>query len=468
MDVIEAIKSKQLFQDYFGELDSWANWLIVYKALFGMKLTEPELEIYRQCTGAVEQSFKKVKELWICAGRRSGKSRSAAFLSVWLALFCEWSKNISRGERPYIFIISPNRDQGQIIMNYVRELLDLNAMLRKQVKREFKESIELRNGITIAIKTASWRSTRGFSALACVLEECNFFRYELESAIRDKEIYRAVMPMLSTFKDSLCISISSPASPQGLMYEKFQKSWAKPGRVLCWRSPTILLNPKFDKDEIEQAYIDDPEAARSEYGAEWRTGVSSLFDPEKIRAVVDEGISVRPYVQDVEYRAFLDMSAGKSDSSCLGIAHYDSEENQVVLDVLLEREPPFRPRDVAQEFSATMENYGITSALADAFGGLWITDAFEEFGIRVEPAKMSKSDYYLNFLPIVNNGSCRLLDQERLINQLINLERRTRGGTTRDAVDVFAGHDDCSNVTSAACVLCTQDKDSRPLEILWV
>lgn len=468
MDVIEAITSKQLFRDYFGELDSWANWLIVYKALFGMKLTDPELEIYRQCTGAAEQSFEKVKELWICAGRRSGKSRSAAFLSVWLALFREWSKNISRGERPYIFVISPNRDQGQIIMGYVRELLDLNAMLRKQVKHEFKESIELRNGITIAIKTASWRSTRGFSALACVLEECNFFRYELESAIRDKEIYRAVMPMLSTFKDSLCISISSPASPQGLMYEKFQKNWAKPGRVLCWRSPTLLLNPKFDKDEIEQAYKDDPEGARSEYGAEWRTGVSSLFDPEKIQEVIDVGISVRPHVPDFEYQAFLDMSAGKSDSSALGIAHYDSEKEQAVLDVLLERRPPFRPREVAQEFSTAMENYGITSALADRFGGLWITEAFEEFGIRVEPAKMSKSDYYLNFLPIVNNGSCRLLDQERLINQLINLERRSRSGATRDAVDVFAGHDDLANVAAGACVLAAQGEGDGRKEILWL
>jgi hypothetical protein len=76
---------------------------------------------------------------------------------------------------------------------------------------------------------------------------------------------------------------------------------------------------------------------------------------------------------------------------------------------------------------------------------------------------MSKSDYYLAFLPVVNNGSCRLLDQERLVNQLINLERRVRSGA-RDAVDVFAGHDDCSNVAAGACVEAGSEK---PIPMIW-
>jgi len=454
MNIISAATDKNLFRDYFEPLESWQNWFVIYKALCGEKLSETEFEIYRQLTGATEQNFERVRELWICAGRRSGKSRSAAFLSVFLSLFFDWQKKVKRGDRPYFSIFSPNRDQGQIIMSYVLEHLSLNDLLKAQVEREYKESIELQNGLTIAIKTASWRSTRGFLARVVVLEECNFFRYELESAIRDKEIYRAVMPMLSTFQDSLLISISSPASPQGLMYEKFSKHWGKPGRVLCVRAPTLFLNPTFDRAEVEQAYLDDPEAARSEYGAEWRQGVSSLIDPERLQAVIDKAVIERPPVEGLEYHAFIDASSGRRDAFCLAISHVS--EGKVVLDVCREWRPPFAPRAICEAYSEVLKKFKIFSAYADAFAGEWVRQGFAEFGIQIEKARMTKSDYYLSFLPIVNNGDCRILDQERLINQLLNLERRTRGGMRRDQVDVFAGHDDCANVCAGAIVEASQ------------
>jgi len=459
INIIQAIEDKNLFRPYFDDLSTWRNWIVFEKVLFGIELNKEEMKVLRKCMQLRKQPEERIREAWICSGRRSGKSRTISVIATYLGLFVDWSRYISRGEKPFIFIVSPNKDQGQIIMGYVKELLSLNDSLRRMVKREMAESVELMNGITIAIKSASWRSTRGFSALAVILEEICWFRWETNSALRDKEIYRSLKPTLATIPDSLLLAISSPHSFQGIMAEKFQKHYGKKGNVLCWKSPTMLMNPTFDEEEVKQAYKDDPEFARSEYGAEWRRDISSLLDIEVIENAIDRKIFERPYEKDVEYVGFIDPSGGKSDSFCGGLAFQDKETKKVILAVLREARPPFRPESICEEYSQVFKDYGVTSILSDAYAGAWVESAFENFGITVERASMNKSDYYLNALPLFNNGSIRLLDQERLKNQLMSLERKIRSGS-RDAVDNFHGHDDLSNC-ACACLVEAQEEKSK-------
>lgn len=459
ISIIQAVEDKNIFKPYFTDLDTWRNWMVVLKALFGLELSKEEMKVFRRCTKLRKQPEDRIREIWIRSGRRSGKSRVISVIAVYLALFVDWSRYISRGEKPFIFIVSPNKDQGQIIMGYVKELLDLNDSLRRMVKRELAESIELMNGITIAIKSASWRSTRGFSALAVILEEICWFRWETDSRLRDTEIYRSLKPTLSTIPSSILFAISSPHSFQGIMADKFRKHHGKRGNVLCWASPTLLMNPTFDAEEVRQAYKDDPEFARSEYGAEWRRDISSLLDIEVVENAIDRKIFERPFEEGVEYVGFIDPSGGKSDSFSGGLAFQDKETKKVILAVLREARPPFRPESICEEYSQVFKDYGVTTIKSDAYAGVWVESAFEKHGITVERATMNKSDYYLNALPLFNNGSIRLLDQERLKNQLMSLERRTRSGS-RDAVDNFHGHDDLSNC-ACACLVEAQEERSK-------
>lgn len=459
ISIIQAIEDKNIFASYFDDLASWKNWMIVLKALFGLKLSKPEMKVFRKCTRLRKQPKDRIREIWIRSGRRSGKSRIIAVTAVYLGLFVDWSKHISRGEKPFIFVVSPNKDQGQIIMGYVKELLDLNDSLRRKVKHDKAESIELSNGITIAIKSASWRSTRGFSALAVILEEICWFRWETDSRLRDTEIYRSLKPTLATIPNSILFAISSPHSFQGLMADKFRKHEGKRGNVLCWKSSTVLMNPTFDVQEVKQAYKDDPEFARSEYGAEWRRDISSLLDIEVVSNAIDRKIFERPFQKGIDYVGFIDPSGGKSDSFCSGLAYQDKETKKIVLAVLREAQPPFRPETIVEEYSKLFKNYGVTAILSDAYAGAWVESAFQNFGITVNRATMNKSDYYLNALPLFNNGSIRLLDQERLKNQLMSLERKTRSGS-RDAVDNFHGHDDLSN-TACAVLVEAEEKEGR-------
>ena len=70
----------------------------------------------------------------------------------------------------------------------------------------------------------------------------------------------------------------------------------------------------------------------------------------------------------------------------------------------------------------------------DRYGGEWVTDAFRKAGIYYAPSEKVKSQLYLDLLPLVNATACVLLDDDRLVRQLISLERRVGRGTGRDII----------------------------------
>ena len=78
-----------------------------------------------------------------------------------------------------------------------------------------------------------------------------------------------------------------------------------------------------------------------------------------------------------------DRSSGSSqDSMTLGIAHL--EHDRALLDVVLERHPPFSPEAVVREFVETLKQYHVSSVTGDRFGGEWPRERFREHGISYE------------------------------------------------------------------------------------
>jgi hypothetical protein len=87
---------------------------------------------------------------------------------------------------------------------------------------------------------------------------------------------------------------------------------------------------------------------------------------------------------------------------------------------------------------------------------------FRRHGVDYQLSEASKSDIYRDALPLFNAGRARLLDLERLVNQLCSLERRTaRDG--RDLIDHpqhSGAHDDLDNAVCGAFVML--ERDRRP------
>ncbi len=83
---------------------------------------------------------------------------------------------------------------------------------------------------------------------------------------------------MASIPGSILMLASSPYAKRGELYAAFRRHFGKDdARVLVWKADTATMNPKIDPAIIAEAYDSDPEAARAEYGAEFRDDLSRLY-----------------------------------------------------------------------------------------------------------------------------------------------------------------------------------------------
>ena len=305
--------------------------------------------------------------------------------------------------------------------------------------------------MTVEVHTASFRTVRGYSICAALCDEIAFWRDE-SSSEPDTEILAALRPAMATMSGSMLLCASSPYARRGVLWETYHRHFKQDGDpILVWQASTETMNPSVSKEFIARAYEEDAASASAEYGGQFRTDIESFVSREVIAACVDNGVHERAPIRGVKYVGFVDPSGGSSDSFTLGIAHRE-KDGTAMLDVLREVKPPFSPESVVADFAKTMKAYGIRKCAGDRFGGEWVVAPFKQHGIAYEASAAPKSDLYRDLLPMLNSRKGALLDNQRLINQLLGLERRTaRSG--RDSIDHGPhAHDDVANAAAGALV----------------
>jgi hypothetical protein len=455
--ILDAISDPRLFGPFFDE-GSWAAWWLFLTACFGLPMSTEQVELYRQHTGRQHPPTDPAREAWLVVGRRGGKSRIAALLGVYLACFREYRAVLAPGERGTLPIIAADRRQARTVLRYINGLIDGTPMLARLVAHRTAEAVELTNGITIEVHTASFRAVRGYTIVAAVLDEVAFWRND-ESANPDVEIVNALRPAMATVPGALLVAISSPYARRGLLWQQYQRHYGRDrDPVLVWQAGTRDMNPLVPEDVIDTALVEDEAAARAEYLAEFRRDIESFVTREAVEAVVGPGRHELPPVPGVAYVAFVDPSGGSQDAMTLAIAHH--AEGRAVLDAVRERRPPFSPECVVREFAEVLATYRVTTIIGDRYGGEWPRERFREHGITYEVAERPKSELYAALLPALNSGRVELLDHPRLVAQLCGLERRAAWGG-RDSIDHGpGGHDDVANAVAGALVVAGQPADT--------
>ena len=255
--------------------------------LFGLPLDPDELALFQQCTGRAAVA-RAVTESWLCCGRRSGKSFIIALIAVFLAAFRDWSQYLSPGERGMIMVIAADRKQARVIHRYCRALLQEVPALKALVDRDVAEAIDLRNGITIEILTASFRTLRGYTLVAALVDEVAFFRSDT-TVNPDTEILAAIRPAMATVRGAMLLCASSPYARKGVLYQAYQRHYGKPSPALFWKAPTRTMNPTVPQSVIDDAMEDDPASAAAEYGAEFRSDIESFIAREVVEGLVVPG-----------------------------------------------------------------------------------------------------------------------------------------------------------------------------------
>lgn len=311
--IIDAVNDKLLFASHFkdrwfGPKDTWKPWRAFLSAAFALPMDHDDMELFKACTGLEAPPSERVKECWLVCGRRSGKSRVLALTAAYLATLVDWSKYLSAGEPGVVQIVAGDRAQAQVIFRFLTSFLKGSKILKSQMGRQTAEIIELRNGITIEIATASFKTIRGRNVVAALLDEVAF--WSSEGANPDAEVISAIRPSMKTIPNSMLLVASSPYAQRGALWEAYKKHYAKPGRILVWQAATTTINPTIPQSEIDVELEADPEKNKAEYLAQFRTDVSSFVLAEIVDAATMRGIAVIPPDPEKTYTAFVDVSGG--------------------------------------------------------------------------------------------------------------------------------------------------------------
>jgi hypothetical protein len=458
--IIEAMNSPEFFKPIFGDLSTWTTWQIFLKSCYGLPMTSDEMIIFKNCTGRENPNLEGYKEIYSVCGRRGGKSRISALIATYEAVLGSWDERLSKGERGWIFVIATDKSQAKIVLSYIKAMLEYFQGI---VARITEETIELRNQISICVKTCTFRASRGFSTVCVICDEVAFWRDE-NSANPAEEVINSILPGL--VENGKLLGISTPYSKFGFLYQAYRDFFGKPDPdILIWKAPTLLMNPTYSVETINRLVRKDKVVFGAEYNAEFRDDVTNFLPEELIRqAMVHNGFP--PNSKVPRYCGFIDPSGGRSDSFTLAVSHRNGDK--IVIDRIEERKPPFNPDSVVKEFAEVLKAYKISTAVADRYGGIWPTSNFQKNGIFIKTAELDKSAIYLETQPLFSMGKIEIPNDERLCLQLQALERRVHSGG-KDSVDHPPGfHDDLANAVAGAAVLANEksywdekDRESR-------
>jgi hypothetical protein len=433
--------------------ESWQPQRAFLAALFGLPMSPEMLALYQQCTNRTEPPASPAKVATLLCGRRSGKSKVAALVALYLCFHRKWP-NLSRGERGRIMIIACDKGQARGILDFINGLLDLAPHLLALVRKRTAEAIEFANNISIECRALSFRSTRGSTVLALLADEICLWRSD-ESAVPDVEVIRAVRPSMLTAIGSLLLALSSPYRKVGWAWGQFRDHYGADGAPLVWRAPTSVMNPTISQTDLDELRAEDPIAAVSELDAEFRPDSSFPFDPELVEKLTRSEPLELPHVPGTQYMAFCDPAGGSGDEMTIAVSHRDAK-GRAVIDLVRAATAPFNPKDATRQFcEQVLKPYGLKTVIGDRSAAGWVPAEFALHGITYTYSASSKSELFDEAVAIFNQQNIELPPDRVALTQITRTERRP--SPSGDKYDHPKGcHDDRANAIVGAAYLCAK------------
>src|SRR5262245_55085504 len=335
-------------------------------------MTESDRATFTQVAGDRAPPSRRINELWAIIGRRSGKTRMAAAISVYIGAIEQ--HRLAPGEVGYVLLLAASKAQASVAFQYVLGFLESSPILRQQIQGTGMDEVRLKGNVIIGVHAGSYRTIRGRTLLAVVGDETSFWRSE-DSAQPDVEIFRACAPALAASR-GLWVGISTGYQKRGLLHTKWRDHFGQPGDdVLVVQARSEQLNPTLDRAMIERAMAADPEAAESEWGGSFRSDIAQFLDDDLIEAAVNYARPLElPPQSGLRYRAFCDASGGRHDHYVVAISH--KQDTSLVIDCVRGRAPPFDPDAVTKELADLVKSYGVSEIVGDNYSAAWIEQAW--------------------------------------------------------------------------------------------
>lgn len=467
--------------ELFAGLDvknpSWFGWNTLMKVYDGIKLDKAEAKFFGSVTGGLSQPFgKNIPRRWcIIAGAGAGKSRFLSRVIPYRSILEFDSylkvKKLHPGQVAENIIVAPNIDSAKITFNYVEDTIKESPPLFGELIPERPDSpasklivknthvarMKFANGSQVSVQGVARVTGRGRSIWTLFIDEGAFFK--VSGRFSDEEVYNSAVPRLGRFGLwAMVFMVTTPWDKSGLVWKTYRDHFGKanqPWLVIQGATPTFnpTVDPAFLKVEEER----DPERYRREVLAQFVDSVYGAFSAEAVEAVTAYGRRALPYNPGYKYFAFIDaatlsqsQTAKFNDEFCSGIACIIGGKVVIVWKRAWKATTDGKrvtPDEAVAQTIEALRRYRVKDVMGDRVGAGYIEHKFtDKKEFKFINCPLSKSDLYLYAIPMVNDGSVELLDDDMGLRQLKALERK-RGDHQRDHIDhPKDGHDDRANV----------------------
>jgi len=409
-----------------------------HKVMYGLELSQAELEIYRRATGRGIYEPREHNEGTGIFGRQGGKtSRIGAPIVTYEA--CR-DHGLKRGERAHVLLIAPVIKQAQIALGHIRNFFLISPPLKKKVVKMRMNEIDLDNGITIACYPCSQITIRGLRVVAAILDELGFWRDEVTAANPAQDVLNALRPAMATFPNHKLVKISTPYRKEGVLWRDYKERALLDYPV--WQLSSAEMNPTISSDFLEKERRRDEESYRREFLAEFTDSVAGWIGFETLEQCVIESCTERPPVSDAIYAAAIDP-AFKGNDFALAIAHR-LPDGPIILDYTATwtgtREEPLGYEWVCGEIARILKRYGLNTVVGDQHCAAIIQQEFEKLGIRYQEKTFgagTRLDLFGNLKHLLIDRKIQILDKPELLRQLRSLEERK---TNRGNVEICSAY----------------------------
>jgi len=411
------------------------------------------------------------------AGRRGGKSRISAGVSLWqLLLRPELDRFLPPYETRLALAVANSEEQARILLEHAAAIVRSSPVLRGELVAERESELEFRGGRVLRVLPCSARTARGLGAAIVVLDEFGHFLTTDEGPRAAARVWAAVRPAIAAFgKEGKVLVVSTPGDDGGLFEQLYAKAEAgELENAAAFTATTQELNPAIDAAFLRGEELAlGPDTFAREYLGRFVAGGGRFFDPDELRACVGNHREALPE-DGRSWVCSIDPSSGGGDPfACVTIGR-DARPGFAGRLIVghVERWLPRRSRVPLSRRTRSERDLWVDSvldgvaAIAKRFRALVVSDQhvpgvvvdeLRQRGVmhvRVNPwTPQTKTEAFQALRARVSTSRISLANDDQLAGELARVRTRYRSGFA--AVEVSragGGHSDLA-VALAAGVL---------------
>lgn len=432
---------------------------VILKTIYGLPLSEKELEIFNLITKNEGQYSDEEKlEAILALGSRSGKSFLSALIVLYEAI-CKahiWRKYLNPGEIGYAVVIATKLKQAQDIIGASCSRILEHSKIPDMIQSSYMTELTLTNDLRILSLPCNSTSGRGLPIFTLVTDELAF--YQLEGPKADEKIIDSLMPRMAQFPRAKAILISSTGAKQGIFYKYFSEGFNVPLRA-TFQAKTRDINPMILQEFIDREFRRNPDNALREFGAEFAEKVEAFFDLELIQNC-EKFAGDLPYASKFSYKAGIDQSglAGR-DFFSFAISHREVEK--IIVDCIRS----WRTRDIKiilGDIKRLKDRYNLKTVLIDRYARGYVEQALLEIGLIAE-IRPSLSEIFVNMKNLALMSRLDLPSHQELRSGLQNTQgyynKSNRLSIAHERS--IAGHSDLADATASSVWLASKEPETK-------